>query len=155
MTLRPRGFSRSPSRPEWTRGQRPGLPWPPRCPRPRPVWVAQVPSWSARSGRTRHRLLQLVRANPIQAASHTPPPPGLRQPQPGKAQGLRTGKGWEVVSVDVMFVITQRRVQRNVQHVECQGAEAIYLRGFGLIALEFLLSLDLGPSYILHSAVFF
>ena len=92
---------------------------------------------------------------PIQAASHTPPPPGLRQPQPGKAQGLRTGKGWEVVSVDVVFVITQRRVQRNVQHVECQGAEAIYLRGFGLIALEFLLSLDLGPSYILHSAVFF
>ena len=92
---------------------------------------------------------------PIQAASHTPPPPGLRQPQPGKVQGLRTGKGWEVASVDVMFVIPQRRVQRNVQHVEYQGAEAIYLRGFGLIALEFLLSLSLAPSYILHSAVFF
>ena len=54
-----------------------------------------------------------------------------------------------------MFVVTQRWVQRNVQHAEYQGAEAIYLRGFGLIALEFLLSLSLGPSYILHSAVFF
>lgn len=91
----------------------------------------------------------------IQAASHTPPPPGLRQPQLGKVQGLRTGKGWEVVSVDVMFVITQRRVQRNVQHAEYQGAEAIYFRGFGLIALEFLLSLSLGPSYVLYCAVFF
>ena len=67
---------------------------------------------------------------------------------------MRTGKGWEVVSVDVTFVVTQRWVQRNVQHAEYQGAEAIYLRGFGLIALEFLLSLSLGPSYILHSAVF-
>lgn len=66
---------------------------------------------------------------PIQAASHTPPPPGLRQPQPGKVLGLRTGRGWEVVSVDVMFVITQTRLEKR-SACRVPGSRGHFLAGF-------------------------